>query len=92
MSKGEYTGCMAPKLKGIPKGISKKERGDKFCEISKVCSGKAATEAEARQMCANRPAKAPKAPHAHRHHREFYDPDEGAPSIPDGYEVAGDED
>jgi len=52
----EYTNCMVPYMRGG--GPDRKLR---FCTGAKVCSGKAATEEEARQICISEPPKEPKA-------------------------------
>lgn len=50
-----YTDCMVPWMKGG--GPDRKLR---FCIGAKICSGKAATEQEARQICVSLPPKEPK--------------------------------
>ncbi|KKN59504.1 hypothetical protein LCGC14_0541180 [marine sediment metagenome] len=55
MNRSAYTNCMIPFMKGG--GPDRKLR---FCIGAKVCSGKAQTEAEAKQICVNQPAKEPK--------------------------------
>ncbi len=50
-----YNDCMVPFMKGG--GPDRKLR---FCTGAKVCSGKAASEEEARQICISAPPKAPK--------------------------------
>lgn len=56
----DYQDCMTSKMRSFPKGISKEERGDLFCQSAKLCSGKAKSESEAKSMCANREPSAPK--------------------------------
>lgn len=51
-SREEYTECMKPYMTGG--GPDRKER---FCIGAKVCSGKAKTEDEARQICLSEPPK-----------------------------------
>jgi len=87
MSKSSYKTCMVGKMRAIPKGIPKEERKEKFCEGAKLCSGKASTIEEAKRQCAL--PKPPKAPKAARSKHVYYDPDDGPPQIPDGYEIAG---
>lgn len=55
MDRDSYTACMVPFMKGG--GPDRKLR---FCIGAKVCSQKAATEAEAEQICINQPPKEPK--------------------------------
>ncbi len=50
-----YTSCMIPFMKGG--GPDRKLR---FCTGAKICSGKAASEEEARQICLSQPPKEPK--------------------------------
>lgn len=50
MKQEEYRACMAKGLKG-KSGLSRPERQLLFCVQSRLCSGKAEDEAEARQFC-----------------------------------------
>ena len=50
MKQEEYRACMADGLRGKT-GLSKKEREQLFCTQSRLCSGKAQSEEEARRMC-----------------------------------------
>lgn len=54
----EYQTCMTGRMRELPKGIPKEERGRLFCVAAKQCSGKAKTDAEAQALC-NQP-KEPK--------------------------------
>lgn len=56
MNQEDYRSCMASGLKGKT-GLSKDERKLLFCVQSRLCSGKAATPAEAEQICLNQPPK-----------------------------------
>jgi len=56
----EYTDCMKPFMTGG--GPDRKER---FCKGAKICSGKASTEQEAAQLCAEAAAN-PKPPKARK--------------------------
>lgn len=56
----EYKDCMAQAMRGFPKGISRQERGELFCVSAKVCSGKASTETEAKELCLAEPPKPPR--------------------------------
>lgn len=49
----DYRGCMSDGLKRELKGkkMAKEERRQTFCELAKVCSGKAKTREEARELC-----------------------------------------
>jgi hypothetical protein len=85
MDKKQYTSCMASGLKG--KQMDKNERKTEFCILSKTCSGKASSREQARVLCAQ--PKAPKVHHQPRTKKMSYDPDDGPPQIPDGYEIAG---
>lgn len=58
MKKEEYRACMAKGLKGKT-GLSKQQRQDLFCVESRICSGKAKDEEEAKRLCSQ--PKAPKA-------------------------------
>lgn len=51
MDRKEYNACMAKGLKGKT-DLSKEERQSLFCVQSKVCSGKAQNEEEAKALCA----------------------------------------
>lgn len=53
----EYTSCMVPFMKGG--GPDRKLR---FCIGAKLCSMKAKSEEEAKQICLSQPPKEPKAP------------------------------
>lgn len=59
MKQEDYRTCMSEGLKGKT-GLSKEERQLLFCTQSQLCSGKAATKAEAEQICINQPPKEPK--------------------------------
>ena len=88
MAKGEYQSCMTSKLRALPKGISKTERKLEFCVVSKLCSGKSSNRADAIDVCSGPKApKAAKTPRGSRPKRTYYDPDDGPPVIPDGYEI-----
>ncbi len=50
MAREDYNACMVPWIKG-KEGL---ERRLSFCVGAKICSGKAATEAEALQICNER--------------------------------------
>jgi len=54
-SRPEFNDCMKPYMKGG--GPDRKLR---FCTGAKICSGKAASEEEARQICISAPPKEPK--------------------------------
>lgn len=85
-----YKACMASNMGGGKlKGLSKDERKLAFCVIAKKCS-KGMSEKEAVSVCQNTPhkAKAPKSEGGGNSRHMYYDPDDGAPQIPDGYEVA----
>jgi len=61
MSKTEYQGCMAQKMRTMPRGVSKEARKTLFCTAAKLCSHKSSTESAARAMCSGpRPMKAAK--------------------------------
>lgn len=49
MDRKEYNQCVGGHLKG--KKLNKEERKVAFCVASKICSGKASTEDEARAIC-----------------------------------------
>ncbi|MBA7465033.1 hypothetical protein ES707_00194 [subsurface metagenome] len=55
MDRSAYNTCMIPFMKGG--GPDRKLR---FCAGAKLCSGRAKTEEEAKQICLTQPAKAPK--------------------------------
>lgn len=55
MDRQAYNECMIPFMKGG--GPDRKLR---FCTGAKICSGKAASEDEARQICISQPPKEPK--------------------------------
>jgi len=55
----EYNTCIKPYMSG--KGKSKEERQMAMCVGAKLCTGKAATEDEAKKICENLPPKEPKA-------------------------------
>lgn len=52
MDREAYNKCMVPYMKG-----GGEDRKLRFCTGAKVCSGKAATEEEARQICLTQPKK-----------------------------------
>ena len=52
----EYRSCMSTHLKGKT-GLSKEERTLQFCISSRICSGKASNEEEARRLCAEAAAQ-----------------------------------
>jgi len=56
----DYTACMRPYMTG-----GGPDRKTRFCTGAKICSGKASTEQEAAQLCAEAAAN-PKAPRAKR--------------------------
>lgn len=56
----DYKDCMTQRMREIPKGLSRDERGHLFCVAAKQCSGKAKTAQEAEKLC-NQP-KPPKEP------------------------------
>jgi len=49
MDREAYNACMRPYITG--KGKSKEDRKADFCVGAKICSGKASSEDEARQLC-----------------------------------------
>ena len=136
MDRTEYNKCMSPWMKGSK---SKEERKASMCVGAKLCTGKASTEEEAKQICLSEPPKqksagskrkiqgreakvntlfncllpkidmanikdslrlgikacasedlcskrSPKTSKTKKMRRIYYDPDEGPPIIPDGYE------
>jgi len=56
MDRQKYNSCMAPFMKG-----GGEDRKLRFCTGAKVCSGKASTKEEARQICLTQPPNPPKA-------------------------------
>jgi hypothetical protein len=56
----EYSSCMTRAMRSFPKGISREERGSRFCVSAKLCSGKAKDQRSAEQECANRPPPVPR--------------------------------
>lgn len=58
MDRAAYNKCMKPYITGT--GKSQEERRLSFCMGAKVCSGKAGSEEEARQICLSEPPKEPK--------------------------------
>ncbi len=60
MPRQEYTDCMVPHISGT--GKTKEQRLMSFCIGAKLCSKKARTKEEARQICSQpKPAKETKA-------------------------------
>lgn len=55
MDREAYNNCMKPYMQG-----SGEDKKLDFCVGAKICSGKAASEDEARQICLTEPKKAPK--------------------------------
>jgi len=69
MDRATYNACVAKGLKG-KKNLSKEERQLLFCETSKLCSGKASNEEEAKRLCAlPKEPKEPKEPKVRRARR-----------------------
>ena len=60
----EYNQCIRPFITGT--GRSNQERKLNFCIGAKVCSGKAKTPEEAKQICLTQPPKPPKQPKQRR--------------------------
>ena len=56
MDRSAYNKCMVPFMKG-----GGEDRKLRFCAGAKICSGKAKTEEEARQICFTQPTNPPKA-------------------------------
>lgn len=60
MDRAQYNACMGDAMRG--KKLTPDERKTAFCVASKVCSGKAGSEEEARKICSiPKPPKQPKA-------------------------------
>lgn len=59
MDRPAYNNCMKPYMTG--KGLSKEERQQNICVGAKICSGKASNKEDAARLCAEAPAKEPKA-------------------------------
>ncbi len=76
MDKATYNACMAEGLQG--KTLSKEERKLEFCVLSKTCSGKAATPAEAKKICLETPPAPPKPKHSKK---AYMDPDQLAACV-----------
>lgn len=56
MDRQAYNACIAKGLKGKT-GISKEERQQLFCSTSKICSGKASNQDEAKKICLAMPLR-----------------------------------
>lgn len=66
MDRAQYSGCIGDAMRG--KKLTREERKLEFCVASKLCSGKASSQEEARQICSL--PKPPKEPKVRKHRTE----------------------